>query len=282
MNHHKHEVAQCHFDASLGLSWLQRAGREPTLLCIHGNSADGRTFERLLREPSIAIHAAVVPDLPGHGASVPSFTDGPDRYSIDDFARAIGRLLAALKLHDPLIVGHSLGGHIALRMLALGLLPSARGMVISGTPPMLSSESFATAFRPSPSLSGFLEAHPSAAMAEEMGREAFGPNTTTPAWANEALRRTDPEARAGVAMDLLKRPFPNELSFIEEAAFPVAVLHAADDAFISSQYVMALRCRNLWRGTPQLFADCGHYMPWENPTALSEVIVAMITDGAGR
>lgn len=92
------------------------------VLLVHGFLGSGRNLRSLARrwverDPSRHI---VLPDLTGHGASPPL----PEAPSLEDLARDLLALADALRLPRPVeIVGHSLGGRVALA--ALGLEPEA-------------------------------------------------------------------------------------------------------------------------------------------------------------
>ncbi len=86
------------------------AGEGPVLLLIHGM---GGTFEnwRAVIEPLAREHTVIAPDLPGHGVSAPGGGD----YSIGALAAGLRDLLLALGHERATLVGHSLGGGIAMQ-----------------------------------------------------------------------------------------------------------------------------------------------------------------------
>lgn len=84
----------------------------PTLLLLHGTGAATHSWRDLM--PRLARHARVIaPDLPGHG-----FTSRPagDGLSLPGMARAVGALLGALGARPDILIGHSAGAAIALRL----------------------------------------------------------------------------------------------------------------------------------------------------------------------
>lgn len=99
--------------------------RLPSLVLVHGAGGSHLDWPPALRRFAGATVVAV--DLPGHGRSEPP---GKDR--IDDYAAALGALLAALALGPTVVVGHSMGGAIALS-LGLAPPPEVRGLVLIGT-----------------------------------------------------------------------------------------------------------------------------------------------------
>lgn len=111
------------FVSAAGLRWhVQIMGQGPVLLLLHGTGAATHSWRDLA--PLLAAHFTIVaPDLPGHG-----FTEAPesDRLSLPAMARAVAGLLKQLALSPDVIVGHSAGVAIALRMVAdKAVTPSA-------------------------------------------------------------------------------------------------------------------------------------------------------------
>lgn len=120
-----------------GASSEMRAGgapRQRPLLLLHGLSDSCRTWNRIA--PALAANRRVVAlDLPGHGRSArPDATYDPAFY-----ARTVSLWLESLRAEDPDfdsfdVVGHSLGGGIAQRLLleSVGPRVARLGLVSAG------------------------------------------------------------------------------------------------------------------------------------------------------
>jgi pimeloyl-ACP methyl ester carboxylesterase len=86
------------------------AGTGPAVLLIHGLGGTRRTWRHLI--PALACtHTVIAPDLPGHGLSDPPAGD----YSLGAHACAMRDLLLTLGYPRASVVGHSLGGGVALQ-----------------------------------------------------------------------------------------------------------------------------------------------------------------------
>ncbi len=105
----------------------ERRGRGTPLVLLHGFPLDHSIWEPLI--PLLEKKADVIlPDLRGFGGSDISTAD----YRLDDVAGDIVLLLDQLKVDRALIVGHSMGGYVALtlahshpeRVAGLGLVAS--------------------------------------------------------------------------------------------------------------------------------------------------------------
>ncbi len=86
------------------------AGRGPLLVLLHGIAGSSETWEGVI--PALAARFTVLaPDLLGHGASPRSTGD----FSLGAYANAVRDLLEALGHGRGTIVGHSLGGGVAMQ-----------------------------------------------------------------------------------------------------------------------------------------------------------------------
>src|ERR1039458_7602458 len=86
------------------------AGEGPTILLIHGIAGSSTTWRAVM--PSLAEHYTVIaPDLLGHGQSAKPRGD----YSLGAYASGIRDLLAVLGKERVTLIGHSLGGGVAMQ-----------------------------------------------------------------------------------------------------------------------------------------------------------------------
>jgi pimeloyl-ACP methyl ester carboxylesterase len=102
-------------------------GKGAALLLVHGEGGSGALWARQLAHFA-AEHSPVAVDLPAHGRS--SGLDGPA--SAEDAAALLGRFLEALGAPPAVVVGHGLGGQVAL-LLALREPARVRAVVTIGT-----------------------------------------------------------------------------------------------------------------------------------------------------
>src|SRR4051812_21550633 len=87
-----------------------RAGSGPPLLLLHGVGNSAQTWAGVLGRLS-ASHTVIAPDLLGHGSSDKPRGD----YSVAGYANGMRDLLSVLDIEQVTVVGHSLGGGIALQ-----------------------------------------------------------------------------------------------------------------------------------------------------------------------
>jgi pimeloyl-ACP methyl ester carboxylesterase len=87
-----------------------RAGSGPALLLLHGIGNNCQTWAGVI-DRLAETHTVIAPDLLGHGASDKPRGD----YSIGAHANGVRDLLTVLDIERATVVGHSLGGGIALQ-----------------------------------------------------------------------------------------------------------------------------------------------------------------------
>jgi pimeloyl-ACP methyl ester carboxylesterase len=89
---------------------FHRAGEGPLLVLLHGIASTADTWAPVV-DALAARHTVIAPDLLGHGASAKPRGD----YSLGAYASGVRDLVAALGYDRATVVGHSLGGGIAMQ-----------------------------------------------------------------------------------------------------------------------------------------------------------------------
>jgi pimeloyl-ACP methyl ester carboxylesterase len=113
--------------------FYRETGSGPAVVLLHGFAEDGATWDNLA-VPLSAHCRLIIPDLPGSGRSSALPTPGTTApsFTIEDLAVAVKALLDHLDIQKCIMIGHSMGGYIALafaekypnRLAALGLFHS--------------------------------------------------------------------------------------------------------------------------------------------------------------
>src|ERR1700710_2031066 len=86
------------------------AGTGPAIVLIHGIPSSLRTWDGVF-EALASHHTVLAPDMLGHGRSGKPRGD----YSLGAYASGVRDLMALLDIDSATIVGHSLGGGIAMQ-----------------------------------------------------------------------------------------------------------------------------------------------------------------------
>ncbi len=252
------------------------AGDGPPVLMIHGNSSCKEVFRRQFDSPLALRLRLIAMDLPGHGASSDA-RDPAKAYTLNGYADAAIEVLAGLGVSRATVFGWSLGGHVALNMIAR--LPGLTGVMISGAPPIPAGmEGFGLGFRPT-ELVGLNGARDwSAVDAETFARAAAAPFEP---FMLEAARRTDGAAREIMIADALAGGADDQRRIAETAAVPLAIVNGAEDAFIHGEYFATVAYANLWDGQVYSLASLGHAPFWEAPDRFNPLLERFVAETAG-
>lgn len=105
---------------------IDRLGAGQSIVFIHGSGCTSDIWRRQKKHLQASFEVVLV-DLPGHGRS-----PGEGCGSVEQYGDAVYAALKAAGLSRPCIVGHSLGGAIAM-YLALAHPGSVDGIVLVGT-----------------------------------------------------------------------------------------------------------------------------------------------------
>lgn len=98
------------------------------VLFIHGLGARADRWRRNLPALSVAGFRGLALDLPGHGFAS---KDATFPYGVDGYSSFVAAFIRELDLDRPVLVGTSLGGHIAAAIACKGLA-QVRGLVLIG------------------------------------------------------------------------------------------------------------------------------------------------------
>jgi len=90
-------------------------GRRAPLVCIHGAGGSSVAFMDTVRRFAAGRRVVAI-DLPGHGQS--DAWHPPEEVSIAMYRDAVGTVCANLKIERAVLLGHSMGGQIALACAA--------------------------------------------------------------------------------------------------------------------------------------------------------------------
>ena len=104
-----------------GLKINYREAGEGDLVCLlHGWGADSSLYENIMNVIA-ARYKVVAPDFPGFGGS----EEPPAAWSVDDYADFVVEFLHQFKRKKVILLGHSYGGRVIIKLSARKNLPFA-------------------------------------------------------------------------------------------------------------------------------------------------------------
>lgn len=266
------------------LAYVERGpeGGVPVVF-IHGNSCDKRVFGGQMSSPALQGFRLIAVDLSGHGDSSSGLID-PDTpylvYSIPYHVESIRAFIQALALPAPIVVGHSLGGHIAV---ALARQIEIRGLFISQAPPIETPEDISKAFHPLPELGYLWNENLSDNELAAVVR-VFGFTKGLPAFLSAAVRQTQPACRRNLRASLVTDPPVNEVSSLATLACPVTIGLCPNDRLINFDYMLGLDFGNKQNLRQVLFPASGHFPQLDEAMAFNQTLLdlARQTGSASR
>ena len=255
------------------LSIRETAGQGLPVLLVHGNSASKEVFGGVMDGELGARYRMVAIDLPGHGASEDAIDPVRD-YTVSGYADAVIEVAERLGMDRYAILGWSLGGHVALEVLAAA--PGVAGVALTGAPPIGQTlETILAGFRPS--TLAVLAGQKSLTAAEVTAFAAAAGIAGDPAFI-AAVVRTDGRARARMFADLIAGGASDERAIVETMSVPLAIIDGADDPLVNGDYVDALRYGSLWEGKRHLVPAAGHAPFLDAPAAYNATLARFLAE----
>jgi pimeloyl-ACP methyl ester carboxylesterase len=257
------------------VAFLQSDRDGRAVIFVHGNSSSARTWLPVLAGPFGRRFRCLALDLPGHGQSAPP--EDHSAYSLPGYAALLAGFSRACTAEGAVVVGWSLGGHIALE--AAPAMPGAAGYVIFGTPPVASAAQMADAFLPNPAMNVGFTADVSPELARAYAASFTAPGSSLPLddFTRDILR-TDGAARAALFASVGEGRFSDETAIAATLDRPLAILHGEGDQLVNLGYLQQLSIPTLWRGRVQLIPGAGHAAHREATGAFTELLDQFIAD----
>jgi pimeloyl-ACP methyl ester carboxylesterase len=250
---------------------IEGSADAPTLVLVHGLCESLRAWDKLV--PELVDDFRIVRlDLYGFGDS--PAPQPPFHYAIEDQARGVALTLAAAGVERATLVGHSLGGAVAVA--AAEHQPElVRSLVLINSPPTVESRL--------PSRVELALRRPVIGEAawkligdreRRVGlRSAFAPGFKVPQVFVDDLSRTAHAAFAGAtgALEeyLAQQPLAARVATL---AFPTTVIFGVDDQRVDGRAIAPFDA--LPEVTVARLERCGHSPMWERPPETAELVRA--------
>lgn len=250
--------------------------RKTALVFIHGRCLSLKMWEPQLNSDALTDYRLIAFDLPGHGQSGQSDDPIVD-YSLQGSIRILTGLLDQLQVNSYILIGCSLGGHIALQ--ALPRLAGCIG-VMALTMPITKPVNFGQMFAAGEIMSRVYDvADPNPTdVSRYTDRLLSKQALVRPAFLEEDFYQTDYRIHQAITQGVLADAYEDETEIIGNSAVPIAIVVGADEQFHNLTYLETLALSRIWRNKVIEIPQTGHIPGLENAQALNTLVAAFAAD----
>jgi pimeloyl-ACP methyl ester carboxylesterase len=221
------------------------------IVCIHGNSLDATIFDSI----NVEGFQKRTFNLPGHGGR-----ELANAKSFSDFVDTVYNDIAHLK--DVVLLGSSLGGHIAHHLLNK-MNPLA--LVTISSPP-LNLETVARAFAPNPVGQLLFQTELTSLEAQSLADSLLSLRKDLVPRLTGLIEASNPQARGYIASSLMKGEFLDEVALIKAFQGPKILVVPSMDSMVNRDYMKSVDYAQVME------LEGNHILTWDNPKALNEFL----------
>ncbi|MEQ8290506.1 MAG: alpha/beta fold hydrolase [Gammaproteobacteria bacterium] len=240
------------------------------VIILHGLFGSGRNWQGIARAMAKS-HHVITPDLRNHGNS-PHVSS----MSYRDMANDVMELINNLKLSDPVILGHSMGGKVAMTLALLEpTLPC--GLVIVDIAPVAYEHDFRQLVAAMKSLS--LSSISSRTGAEAALKQKLSSEKLT-AFIMQNLERNSNGYGWRINLEQIAQSLPEIGQFPADlkdshCRCPALFIGGAESAYISNRHKTAI-FQHFPAAEIKMVKDAGHWMHVDKPREFLELVTGFI------
>ncbi len=246
-------------------------GKNTPIVFLHANSIGAASFYKQMMSKEGKNVKYISIDFPGHGASDFSLTPR-ETYTIDGLAEIASKTIEQIDIDKCILCGHSLGGHIALRLLSKYNNDKIKGLFLANVSPVESYTKFEDAYINDEIFNLFtkprLNEYDSSALAQLFIKKGGLADIVFV----DNIKNTDPNFRF-VLGESFQNDNTNDFEIINKLSIPVAMLQGEKDRIIDIDKIKTKQLEDkLWRNKIQIISDAGHSPMWEKPSLFNYVV----------
>ena len=197
------------------------------ILFLNGNSHSHKSFRKQFQELKLKKYRLIAVDLPGHGNSS-AIAD----YNLIELSNVINKFIEFLQLSQFIVVGHSLGGHVAIHLLNQ-IRPD--GILTFGTPPLaipLSMVGFLANANTAPLGVETANSNELDSLAKELRYEGIDKEILF-----EDYKKTDKNFRTQIFQSVGNGKYFNELELLKDYTGKCMTIISSEDKLVNNEYI---------------------------------------------
>jgi 2-hydroxy-6-oxonona-2,4-dienedioate hydrolase len=243
------------------------------MLCLHGAGSRADRFRRNLVGLADAGFHVYAMDFPGHGFASKS---AEAQYTAPAFASVVEDVIDELGLESPVLVGTSLGGHVAA-IVAMHRPDAIPAIALIGTVGIVRVD------RDAEDTSGRVTDTSEAGVRGKLEFLLYDRALITDAWVREEARiNTSPGAEQALARvrSYLDGPMNDDLVGTELAELdtPTILIWGEHDRWVAPEIGREIKTKLLPEAPLVYLAAAGHAPYYERPEAFNQVVTRFVDD----
>lgn len=242
---------------------------ESTIIFIHGNSASSRIWQNQQESKLLSKFNLLALDLPGHGKSF-----GNGAYSIPNLVETLVENINFYK--SVVLVGHSLGGHLAIEILPH--LKNCVALLISGTPPVKKPINLGEAFLPDERMALLFQKNLNSNEAKKFAECVCNNFQKQKFDVLGTIQNTDSKFREDIGISVAAGELADEVAILKNSTIPIAIFHGTEDALVNGNYLEELYIPMLWEGRIHKIKDSSHSPHLEQPDVFNQLLYDFLKD----
>jgi pimeloyl-ACP methyl ester carboxylesterase len=208
-------------------------------------------------------------DLPGHGNS-----GIIESYTIPNLIEVIQNNLS--DLNNIILIGHSLGGHLAIQLLPF-LKSRCEGLILIGCPPLKLPLNVEDAYILNEVSANFLQKEVNDINICKMAQLIYPKDDAVFDSIVSSFKKTDGKFREDFATSLVQGEIQDEVKILKSFKGIIAFIAGSDDAILNLEYVAKLN-DEINSSELHIVKNCGHCPQIESPLKLNQIIANFIND----
>lgn len=237
------------------------------VIMVHGNSQSSKIWQKQFESELLNTCELFAIDLPGHGDSFRSHSPELD-YSCSAMCNVVAEFIKKIATEKPILVGHSLGGHLLLELVPKIGQPG--GLVIFGTPPLKSTADTADAFIKNELFELIYKRELSNTEIEKLAKNLFYSNV--PEFVKSDIKNTD----KGLRETVLNFTLQDEYKILKSFGKKAAIFHGRYDRNININYILKLKINSIWNSKVHIIENAAHCPQFENPEVFNQLLLSFI------